>query len=84
MESFITVHYKTTGINFQNRGSDSFLGFEEGHPHSKNHFLASKISKTWLDEKKCKNANNFNMFKALEAFIQPNKLCIKTLRPLLM
>ena len=37
MESFITVHYETTGITFQNRGSDSLLGFEEGHPHSKNH-----------------------------------------------
>ena len=36
MESFITVHYETTGITFQNWDSDSFLGFEERHPHSKN------------------------------------------------
>ena len=35
MESLITVHHETTGINLQNRGSDSLLGFEEGHPHSK-------------------------------------------------
>ena len=41
MESFITVHYVTTGISFQNRGSGSLLGFEEGHPHS-----ASKMSKS--------------------------------------
>ena len=41
MESFITVHYETTGITFQNGGSGSLLGFEEGHPH-----LASKISKS--------------------------------------
>ena len=31
MESFRTVHYETTGITFQNRGSDFLLGFEEGH-----------------------------------------------------
>ena len=37
MESFITVHYETTGITFQNRGSDSLSEFEEGQPHSKNH-----------------------------------------------
>ena len=37
MESFITVHYETTGITFKNSGSDYLLGFEEGHPHSKNH-----------------------------------------------
>ena len=30
MESFITVHYGTTGITFQNRGTDTLLGFEEG------------------------------------------------------
>ena len=41
MEGFITVHYGTTGITFQNRGGDSLLGFEEGHSH-----LASKISKS--------------------------------------
>ena len=40
MESFITVHYGTTGITFQNSGNDSLLGFEEGHAH-----LASKKSK---------------------------------------
>ena len=62
MESFITVHYETTGITFQNRGIDSLLGFEEGQPHSKNH-IASKISKSWLGEKKCKNANNFKILK---------------------
>ena len=61
MESFITVHYKTTRITFLNRGSDSLSGFEEGHPHSKNQ--ASKISKSWLGEKKCKNANNFKILK---------------------
>ena len=33
MESFITVHYETTGITFQNRGSGALLGFEEEHPH---------------------------------------------------
>ena len=37
MESFVIVHYETTGITFQNRSSDSFLGFEERYPHSKNH-----------------------------------------------
>ena len=58
MESFITVHYGTTGITFQNSGNDSLLGFEEGHAH-----LASKISKNQLDEKKCKNANNFKILK---------------------
>ena len=36
MESFIAVHHENTGITLQNRGSDSLLGFEEGHPHSKN------------------------------------------------
>ena len=58
MESFITVHYETTRITFQNRGSSSLLGFEEEHPH-----LASKISKSWLGEKKCKNANSFKILK---------------------
>ena len=29
MESFITVHYETTRITFQIRGSGSLLGFEE-------------------------------------------------------
>ena len=43
MESFITVHYETTRITYQNRGSGSLLGFEEEHPN-----LASKISKSWL------------------------------------
>ena len=37
MESFITVHYETTEITFQNRDSDYLLGFEDGHPHPKNH-----------------------------------------------
>ena len=37
MESVLTLHYGNTEIAFQNRGSDSLLGFEEGHPHSKNH-----------------------------------------------
>ena len=37
MERLLTVHYETTRITFQKRGSDSILGFEEGHPHSKNH-----------------------------------------------
>ena len=37
MESFITVHYETTGITFKNSGIDYLLGFEEGHPHLKNH-----------------------------------------------
>ena len=58
MESFITVHYETTRITFQNRGNGSLLGFEEEHPH-----LASKISKSWLDEKKYKNANSFKILK---------------------
>ena len=58
MERFITVHYETTRITFQNRGSDSLLASEEGHPHSKNH-----ISKSCLGEKKCKNANNFKILK---------------------
>ena len=49
MESFINVHYETTEITFQNRGSDSLLDFEEGHPH-----IASKISKGWLGEKNAK------------------------------
>ena len=62
MESFIAVHYETTRITFQNRGSDSLLGFKEGQPHSQNH-IASKISKSWLGEKKCKNANNFKISK---------------------
>ena len=56
MESFITVHYETTGITFQYRGSGSLLGFEEEHPH-----LASKISKKSLGEKKYKNANSFKI-----------------------
>ena len=30
MESFLTVHYETTGITFQNRDSDSLLGFDKG------------------------------------------------------
>ena len=42
MESFITVHYETTGIILQNRGSDSLFGFEEGHPHLKNYILHLK------------------------------------------
>ena len=58
MESFITVHYKTTRITFQNRGSGSLLGFEEEHTH-----LASKISKSWLGEKKYKNANSSKILK---------------------
>ena len=58
MESFIAVHYETTGITFQNWGSGFLLGFEDGHP-----YLASKISKSWLGEKKCKNANNFKNLK---------------------
>ena len=58
MESFITVHYETTRITFQNRGSGSLLGFEEEHPH-----LASQISKSWLGEKKYKNANSFDNLK---------------------
>ena len=58
MESFITIHYETTGITFQNRGSGALLGFEEEHPH-----LASKISKKSLGEKKYKNANSFKIFK---------------------
>ena len=58
MESFITVHYETTSINLQNRGSGSLLGFEELHPH-----LASKISNCWLVEKKYKNANSSKIFK---------------------
>ena len=37
MESFLTVHYETTEIAFQNRDSDSLLGFKEEHPHLKNH-----------------------------------------------
>ena len=28
---------KTNGITSQNRDSDSLLGIEEGHPHSKKH-----------------------------------------------
>ena len=32
--------------------------FEEEHPH-----LASKISKSWLGEKKCKHANSFKILK---------------------
>ena len=39
METFLTVHQETTRIMFQNRGSDAFLVFEEGHPHSKNHYI---------------------------------------------
>ena len=60
MESFITVttNHETTRITFQNRGSGSLLGFEEEHPH-----LASKVSKSWRGEKKCKNANNFKILK---------------------
>ena len=58
METFITVHYETTRITFQNRDSGSLLGFEEEHPH-----LASKISKSWLGEKKYKNANSFKILK---------------------
>ena len=58
MESFITVHYETTRITFQNRGSGSLLGFEEEHPH-----LASKLSKSWLGEKKCKHAKSFKILK---------------------
>ena len=60
MESFITVHYETTRITLQNRGSGSSLGFEEEHPH-----LASKISKSWLGEKKCKNANSFKNIRGV-------------------
>ena len=63
MESFITVHYATTRITFQNSGSGSLLGFEEEHPQ-----LASKISKSWLGEKKCKNANSFKHFKVLGVY----------------
>ena len=64
MESFITVHYGTNGITFQSRGGDSLFGFEEGHPHSENQsYIASKISKSWLGEKKCKNANTFKISK---------------------
>ena len=56
MESLITVHYETTRIIFQNRRSGSLLGFEEEHPH-----LASKISKSWLSEKK--GTNSFKILK---------------------
>ena len=63
MESFITVHYETAGFTFQNRGSDSLLGFEELHPHLKKLYITSKISKSWLGEKKCKNANDFKILK---------------------
>ena len=79
MESFITVPYETTRITFQSRGSESLLGFKEGHPHSKNH-VASKISKSWLGEKKCKNANNFKILKHWGCIFNQNKLCIKTVR----
>ena len=41
MESILTVHNEITVINLQNRDSDSLLGFEEGHPHSKNHTCSS-------------------------------------------
>ena len=58
MESFITVHYKTTSMTLQNRGSGSLLGFEELHPH-----LAFKISKSLLVEKKYKNANSSKILK---------------------
>ena len=58
MESFITVHYETIKITFQNWGSGSLSAFQDGHLH-----LASKISKRWLGEKKCKNANNFKILK---------------------
>ena len=64
MESFLTVHYETTRITFQNRGSGSLLGFEEERPH-----LASKISISWLGEKKCKNANSFKILKYYECII---------------
>ena len=43
---------------FQNRGSGSLLDFEEEHPH-----LVSKISKSLLGEKKCKNAKSFKIVK---------------------
>ena len=56
MESFITVHYEINEITFQNRGSNSFLGLEFGS--FKESYISSKISKSWLCEKKCKNANN--------------------------
>ena len=60
MESFITVHYETTRITFQIRGSGSLLGFEEENPH-----LASEISISGLGVKKCKNANSFKIFRVL-------------------
>ena len=41
MESFLTVNNEITETNFQNRDSDSLLGFEEEHPHSKNHTCSS-------------------------------------------
>ena len=59
----MTVHYETTRITFQNRGSDPLLGFEEGHSHSKKSYIASKISKSWLGEKKCKLHFNFKILK---------------------
>ena len=86
MVSFITVHYVTTGNTFQNRVSDSLLGLEEGHPHSpsfKESYIASKISKSWLGEKKCKMQIISNL-KAVGVYIKPNKPCIKTVRPILM
>ena len=58
MESFIAVHFETTGITFQNRGSGALLGFEKEHPH-----LPSKINKKSLGEKKYKNANSFKILK---------------------
>ena len=58
MESFISVHYETTRVTFQNRDSGSLLGFEEEHPH-----LASKISKSLLGKQKYKNANSFKILK---------------------
>ena len=41
MERFLTVNNEITETYFQNRDSDSLLGFEEGHPHSKNHTCSS-------------------------------------------
>ena len=63
IESILTVQYETSGITFQNMGSDALLGFDEGHPHSKKSDIASKISTCLLGEKKCNQMQIFHFLK---------------------
>ena len=44
-------------------GAVTFFRLRKRAPSFKESYIASKISKSWQGEKKCKNANNFKTLK---------------------